>query len=320
MHLPLLRRLALRAPRRALSSAPPPVDLSGVFPPIVAAFNQDESVAWEQLRANLARWRQEPLSGVLVHGSNGEFSYLTTEERLDMVRVVREELGKEQLVLAGSGCESTLETIRMTAAMAEAGADVAVVITPSYYKAKMTGAALEAHFTAVADASPIPVVLYSVPANTTIDLPVPSVARLAAHPNIIGMKESGGDVAKIGEMVHLTRREEFQVLAGSASFLLPALAVGAVGGICALANCLPGEVSRLHALHREGSTEEALELQHRLIAPNNAVTKQFGVPGLKEAMGWFGYYGGPTRRPLLPLGQAEATALQAAFTANGFKD
>ena len=91
-------------------------------------------MAWEQLRANLARWRQEPLSGVLVHGSNGEFSYLTTEERLDMVRVVREELGKEQLVLAGSGCESTLETIRMTAAMAEAGADVAVVITPSYYK------------------------------------------------------------------------------------------------------------------------------------------------------------------------------------------
>jgi 4-hydroxy-2-oxoglutarate aldolase len=160
-----------------------------------------------------------------VHGSNGEFCYLTAEERVEVIRVVKEEAAPGQLVLAGSGCESTRETIAMTAAMAEAGADVAVVITPCYYKAKMTGPALEQHFTAVADASPVPVVLYSVPANTAIDLAVGSVARLAAHPNIIGMKESGGDVAKIGEMVHLTKQHGFQLLAGSASFLMPALSV-----------------------------------------------------------------------------------------------
>jgi 4-hydroxy-2-oxoglutarate aldolase len=130
----------------------------------------------------------------------------------------------------------------MTAAMAEAGADAAVVITPSYFKSKMTGPVLEQHFTAVADASPIPIVLYSVPANTGIDLPTDVVARLSRHHNIVGIKDSGGDVAKIGEMVRATEEEDFQVLAGSASFLLPALAVGAVGGICALANVLPAQV------------------------------------------------------------------------------
>ncbi len=150
----------------------------------------------------------------------------------------------DKLVLAGSGCESTRATIQMTAAMAAAGADAAVVITPSYFKAKMSGPALEQHFRAVADASPVPVVLYSVPANTAIDLAADSVARLSRHPNIIGVKDSGGDVAKIGEMVAATEGEDFQVLAGSASFLLPALTVGAVGGICALANVLPAQVHR----------------------------------------------------------------------------
>ena len=224
----------------------------------------------------------------------------------------------------------------MTQAMADAGADVAVVITPCYFKGKMTGPVLEAHYTAVADASPIPVVLYSVPANTTIDLPVECVVRLSKHPNIIGMKESGGDITKIGSMVYQTKGEDFQLLAGSASFLLPSLAVGAVGGICALANVLPGPVCQLQQLCMENRWEEAKELQvrvrdvlaellfvlifqHRLIAPNSAVTKLFGVPGLKESMGWFGYYGGPTRRPLVPLAEGESKALENCFTSTGFK-
>jgi len=150
----------------------------------------------------------------------------------------------DKLVLAGSGCESTRATIQMTAAMAAAGADAAVVITPCYFKSRMSGPALEQHFRAVADASPIPVVLYSVPANTSIDLAADVVARLSRHPNIVGVKDSGGDITKIGEMVAATEQEDFQVLAGSASFLLPALAVGAVGGICGLANVLPAQVKK----------------------------------------------------------------------------
>lgn len=297
----------------------PSVDLTGIYPPIVTTFNQDETIAWDKLRGNLTKLCEQNLRGFLVHGSNGEFVFLSAQERVQVIKVVKETVGPDMLVLAGSGCESTKETINMTRAMAEAGADVAVVVTPSYFKAKMTGPVLEAHFRAVADSSPIPVVLYSVPANTGIDLPVEVVVRLASHPNIVGMKESGGDVTKIGQMVHLTKDQDFQVLAGSAGFLLPSLTVGAVGGICALANSLPGPICQLQQLWTEGRMEEARELQHRLIAPNSAVTKQFGVPGLKETMEWFGYYGGPTRKPLLPLEPAESKGLEKAFSANGFK-
>jgi len=280
---------------RAMSTGRFSIDLGGIYPPVVTPFNDDESIAWDKVRSNMEVWKKHNLRGFLVHGSNGEFCFLDSQERVELVKAVKECAAPNQLVLAGSGCESTNHTIKMTKSMAEAGADVAFVITPCYFKAKMTGAVLEKHFTAVADASSIPVVLYSVPANTSIDIPVEVVAKLANHPNIIGIKESGGDVAKIGQMVHLTKGQDFQVLAGSASFLLASLAVGAVGGICAVANALPGEVCNLHQLCSEKKWDEAKELQHRLIAPNAAVTKQFGVPGLKEAMEWYGLYGGPTR-------------------------
>lgn len=206
----------------------------------------------------------------------------------------------------------------MTNAMADAGADAAVVITPCYFKAKMNSSALMEHFTTVADKSKIPVILYSVPANTTLDMDPGCVSQLSKHPNIIGIKDSGGDIAKIGKMVHDARSEEFQVLAGSASFLLASLHVGAVGGICALANALPEEVCMLQQLFQDQKLDEATALQHRLIDPNGAVTKTFGVPGLKTAMEWFGYYGGPTRKPLMPLSKEEEGKLRASFTSNGF--
>ena len=232
---------------------------------------------------------------------------------------MRQFADKDKLVLAGSGCESTAQTIALTVAMAQAGADAAVVVTPCYFKAKMKANELKFHYEAVASASPIPIVLYSVPANTGIDLPADIVKELAAHPNIVGMKESGGDVAKIGRMVYETRNEDFQILAGSASFLLPALHVGAVGGICALANALPSECAQLQQLYEAGRNEEAVALQHRLIAPNAAVTKDFGVPGLKAALEWFGYYGGPCRKPLLPLDNNELVKLKGSFADQGFK-
>ena len=204
--------------------------------------------------------------------------------------------------------------------MGSVGADAAVVITPSYFKAKMNSAALQEHFTAVADHSIIPIILYSVPANTTLDMDPNCVADLSRHTNIIGIKDSGGDITKIGKMVHDTKGRGFQILAGSASFLLAAYQIGAVGGICALANALPKEVCHLEQLIREGGNrlEEAKELQHRLIGPNGAVTKIYGVPGLKTAMEWFGLYGGPTRRPLLDISPEEKQKLKAAFANNGF--
>lgn len=293
------------------------LDLTGIYPPIPTPFNTDESIAWDKLKENMKKWNEFPLRGFLVQGSNGEFCYLTEEERIEMIKVVKS-LSPDKLVLAGSGCESTAATIRVTNKMAEVGADAAVVVTPCYYKGKMTMSALEDHFTRVADASSLPVILYSVPANTSIDIPVELVRRLARHPNIIGIKDSGGDVSKMGSMVHVTKGENFQILAGSASYLLSALAVGASGGVCGLANVLPKEVCELQTLFDEAKMEEAKSLQHRLIAPNAAVTSVHGPPGLKTSLEWFGFYGGPCRRPLQPLTELETKNLENAFKENKF--
>ena len=201
-----------------------------MYPPITTPFNEDESIAWDKLQSNLEKWNQvESLRGYLVQGSNGEYCYLTSEERIQMIEKVCQWSGKDKLVLAGSGMESTRATIEMTNAMAKAGAHAAVVITPCYFKGRMTAESLIQHFNKVADESSIPIILYSVPANTTLDLPVEVAIKLSQHPNIVGIKDSGGDITKIAQMVHGTKDQEFGILAGSASFLLPALQVGAIG-------------------------------------------------------------------------------------------
>lgn len=213
---------------------------------------------------------------------------------------------------------ATRATIELTGSMAEAGADAALVVTPCYYRGAMSSAALVRHYTEVAEASPVPVVLYSVPANTNLELPLEAVLTLAQHPNIIGIKDSGGDITRIGLIVHKTQQEDFQVLSGSAGFLLASYAVGASGGICALANVLGAPLCQLEHLCRQGRWQEARELQQRLIEPNAAVTRRFGIPGLKKAMDLFGYYGGPCRAPLAPLSPAEVEELRGIFSRNGW--
>ncbi|ERE79654.1 4-hydroxy-2-oxoglutarate aldolase, mitochondrial isoform X2 [Cricetulus griseus] len=213
---------------------------------------------------------------------------------------------------------ATQATVEMTVSMAQVGADAVMVVTPCYYRGRMSSAALIHHYTKVADLSPIPVVLYNVPANTGLDLPVDAVVTLSQHPNIIGIKDSGGDVTRIGLMVHKTSKQDFQVLAGSVGFLLASYAVGAVGGICGLANVLGAQVCQLERLCLTGQWEAAQTLQHRLIEPNTAVTRRFGIPGLKKTMDWFGYYGGPCRAPLQELSPTEEEALRLDFSNNGW--
>ncbi|NXC28448.1 HOGA1 protein, partial [Campylorhamphus procurvoides] len=296
----------------------PSLDLGGIFPPLATPFSPTQEVDYAQLDRNLSRYANIPFRGLVVLGSNGEYPYLTPQERLEVVSCVRRALPRDRLLLAGSGCESTQATIKLTVSMAEAGADVALVVTPCYYRGAMTSAALVHHYTEVSDASPIPVVLYSVPANTGLDLPMEAVITLAQHSNIIGIKDSGGDITRMGMMVHKTRQEDFQVLAGSAGFLLASYAVGASGGVCALANVLGAPLCQLDHLCREGQWQEARDLQHRLIEPNTAVTRRFGIPGLKKAMEWFGYYGGPCRAPLAPLSPAQVEELRSTFSTNGW--
>ncbi|XP_038036933.1 4-hydroxy-2-oxoglutarate aldolase, mitochondrial [Anas platyrhynchos] len=306
---------------RGLSTPPgpePTLDFGGIFPPLATPFSALQEVDYAQLEANLRRYASIPFRGLVVLGSTGEYPYLAPHERLEVLSCVRRALPRDRLLLAGSGCESTQATVELTVSMAEAGADAALVVTPCYYRGAMSSAALVRHYTEVAEASPIPVVLYSVPANTGLELPLEAVLTLAQHPNVIGIKDSGGDITRLGLIVHKTRQEDFQVLAGSAGFLLASYAVGASGGVCALANVLGAPLCQLESLCRQGCWQEARELQHRLIEPNAAVTRRFGIPGLKQAMEWFGYYGGPCRAPLAPLSPAQVEELRGAFSSTGW--
>jgi 4-hydroxy-2-oxoglutarate aldolase len=252
------------------------------------------------LATNLEHWNGWPLEGYVVGGSNGEFVYQTAAERVAVVREVRKLVPGDRLLIAGSGMQSTWATVDLTARMAEAGADAALVVTPSYYQAKITGELLEHHYRQVAEASPIPVILYSVPANTGVDLPAESAARLARHPNIIGIKDSGGSLEKIEQMVRETP-EDFQVLAGSGGYLLPALELGAVGAVAALACIAGNRLAEVASRFQRGDMEGAKTLQQGLLEVNRAVTAQFGVAGLKAALDMLGLYGGPVRSPLLGL-------------------
>ncbi|XP_024418994.2 4-hydroxy-2-oxoglutarate aldolase, mitochondrial isoform X1 [Desmodus rotundus] len=294
------------------------VDIAGIYPPVTTPFTATAEVDYGKLEENLHKLGTFPFRGFVVQGSNGEFPFLTSSERLEVVSRVRQAMPKDKLLLAGSGCESTQATVEMTVSMAQVGADAALVVTPCYYRGHMNSAALIHHYTKVADLSPIPVVLYTVPPNTGLDLPVDTVVTLSQHPNIIGIKDSGGDVTRIGLMIHKTRRQDFQVLAGSAGFLLASYAMGGMGGVCALANVLGAQVCQLERLCLTGQWEDAQKLQHRLIEPNTAVTRRFGIPGLKKTMDWFGYYGGPCRAPLQELSPDEEEALRMDFTNNGW--
>ncbi|XP_072335751.1 4-hydroxy-2-oxoglutarate aldolase, mitochondrial isoform X3 [Scyliorhinus torazame] len=246
------------------------LDLRGIYPPIVTPFNQKGQVDYQQLESNVQELSKIPFRGLVVQGSNGEFVFLTSEERVEVVRRVRQVLPEEKLLVAGSGCESTEATIVMTRNMAEAGAAAVMVITPCYYRGRMNSTAFIEHYTQVADASPVPVVLYSVPGNTALELPMDAILTLAQHPNIIGLKDSGNNITRIALIVHKTRNQDFQVLAGSAGYLLAAYSVGAVGGVCALANILGEPLCNLEKLCVGGQWEEARELQYRLIEPNTA--------------------------------------------------
>jgi len=294
------------------------IDLTGIFPPIPTPFGPEGEILYERLADNLSRWLQEPIAGFVVGGSNGEFPLLSEEERVEVVRQVRRRAPSGRLVIAGSGRESTAATISLGEAMADAGADAVIVVSPGYYRARMTSAALTAHYTAVADRSPVPVVIYNVPAHTGLDLSAEVVLELSRHPNIIGIKDSGGDVVKLARLA-AESAEGFQVLAGSAGFFLPALAVGAVGAVAALANIAAGELNDLLLRFRAGELDGARQVQARLVDANAAVTSRFGIPGLKCAMDLTGRYGGPPRLPLLPLSEAERASVRDSMERAGIQ-
>jgi 4-hydroxy-2-oxoglutarate aldolase len=286
------------------------VRLSGVFPPIPTPFDVQGNIDCQKLTDNLELWNEYDLGGYVVLGSNGEMVYLTTDEKLRLLDSARQAIPTDKVMMAGTGCESTRETTALTRQAAEMGADAALIVTPHYFDGKMTPQSLERHYRVVADASPMPVVLYNVPKFTHVDMDATTIARLARQPNVVGVKDSGGNVAKLADVVRMTDAD-FQVLAGSAGFFLAGLTLGAVGGVLALANVAPRQAIDIYRLFQAGWMEEAAELQRRMVPVNAAVTARFGIAGLKAALDMLGFYGGPVRAPLLNLSASELEALQA---------
>jgi len=293
--------------------------LKGVFPPIPTPFDVADEFDPLRLAENLRWWNRFDLAGIVVLGSNGEAVLLEEQEKFQLIEAARREIPGSRLMIAGTGAQSTRATIRLTRAAASAGADFALIVPPSYYRGLMTDEVLVQHYHAVADAASIPVILYNMPACTGIDLSDELVLRLAQHENIIGLKDSSGNVVKIGR-IHSELGGRFQLLAGSASFLLPALTVGAVGGVLALANIAPEQCIEIHRLVLSGDLAAARELQLRMVLPNSAVTRRWGVPGLKVAMEMVGLYGGPARGPLRKLDASTRDALRTILVEAGIVD
>ena len=352
--------------------------LQGIFPPITTPFYPDGNVYFKKLEANVERYSKTPIAGIVALGSTGEAVMLSDQERRDVLKGTREAAAATKVLIAGTGSESAIDTLKLTEYAAKLGYDVALVRTPFYYKKQMQPANILAFYRTVADRSPLPVMIYSVPPFTGYDIPVELVIELADHPNIIGMKESGGDVEKVQRMVEGTRnvkrsatvtetfdavtprmlkaasagneqkrelvpvgalagsREEhlegsgstnqslnrgpssaavtmisglktrqkevgFQLLVGAAQTLEPSLQVGAVGAILAFADAAPTACYEIFASWKEGDAELARLKQVRIARAAQRVVGDFGIPGMKHAMDLNGYFGGPSRLPLLPL-------------------
>ncbi len=294
--------------------------LRGVIPPLATPFRSDGALDLEAFEANLDALAAHDLGGYLVLGSNGEAASLEDEERLALVAAARRRAGG-RLLLVGTGLESTRATVALTRRVADLGADAVLVLTPHYYKGRMTSEALRRHFEAVADASPVPVYLYSVPAFTGLPWPVELATALAAHPRIAGLKESSGDVGLLGRILGSVPAS-FEVACGSAPVFYPALCLGACAGVLAVANCAPRPASALFRAYGRGDHDRARRIQQALAPLAAAVTTTYGIAGLKQAMDLAGLRGGCVRAPLLPpppsavaeirplLERAEASAVE----------
>jgi 4-hydroxy-2-oxoglutarate aldolase len=277
------------------------LDLQGIFPPVPTPF-ENGHCAPRRLVENLERWNDTGLSGYLILGSNGEAPLLSEAEKLELVRAARREIPAEKILLVGSGLESTDATSVLTYRLAELGADAALVLTPSYYRDLLTPEAMRRHFEAVAEASPIPILLYNVPKFTGVNLPVDVVVKLAQHPNLIGMKDSSGSLSQLVEL-----REKvpstFQLLIGTDSVFFGGLAHGLRGAILALANVAPRECVELFNAVEDEKWDVAQALANRLASVGRTVTMRYGVPGLKAALDELGCFGGDPRPPLMPVSE-----------------
>ena len=276
------------------------VRIEGVIPPMITPFTENGDVDYDGHRHNMDRWNESDLGGYLVLGSNSEAIYLTEDEKIRMVDLTVERARKGRIILAGTGMESTRETISLTNKAADAGADSALILTPFYYGGAMHDEALISFFTQVADSVKIPVLIYNVTKFTHINISAHAVATLSRHPNIVGMKDSSGNVPQLVSF-KAVMGDDFNLIVGTASAWYPALTLGVRAGIMALANIAPDGCVEVQRAYEGGDHPKAVEIYERLFPVNTAITATYGVAGLKYAADLLGYQGRYVRSPLLPV-------------------
>ena len=290
--------------------------LSGVFAPVVTPFNSDE-IALDDLRFNLRKLSETDLTGYLALGSNGEFRSLSDKEQIRVLEVFAEEKG-DKVVMVGTGCESTRQTIEKSKLASEMGFDYVSILTPSYFAKHIDGATLKRYYTQIADSIDIPVLLYNAPGFTGgTEIPLKTIVELSRHPNIAGMKDSS-PAGPLKLLAHLDPAEDFNVLAGSANFFYPSLHLGAAGGVLSLANALPGPCCDIYRLFTQGKYDNAKELSFRLARLNQVVSGAWGVAGAKAAMDITGFKGSLPRRPLQGLSEEAKERVKQAIINEGF--
>jgi len=292
--------------------------LKGVFVPVVTPFSRRGNIDQAGFRSNVRRYVELGFNGILIAGSTGEGPYLTERERLRLVELARPLIPGPQLLLVGTGVETTRQTIHLSKEAVKRGADVLLALTPSYYKNRMDSAALTAHFSAVGDAVRRPVLIYSIPQFTGIHIDPATVGRLSRHGNIVGLKESSGNMEFLREVLERSEAN-FHVLAGSALIMLDAFQAGAAGAVLGPANYIPDLCLQIYRLYLQGDLEAAQKLQHRIIPLVKEVNVHAGIPGIKCALDLCGYEGGNPRNPLLPLRPAEVRKVAAALREVGIR-
>ena len=271
--------------------------LSGIAAPISTPFVNQE-VSYDQLRSNMQQYSKTGLAGFFALGSNGESMFLTESEKLKVLEVVLQEKADHQLVMAGAGYESTRQTIAFSKQVAEMGADFVSILTPSYFKKRLTDDAMIGYYTDVADAVPVPVVAYNAPGFTAMTLTAKVVEVISRHPNVIGMK----DTSKGNMSTYLSAAgNDFDILSGTISTLFESMLLGAKGGVVSLANAFPAPCCELYEACKAVDLNKARRLHYMLIKLNKSVSGSFGVAGVKYASEVAGYHGGDPRKPLLPI-------------------
>jgi 4-hydroxy-2-oxoglutarate aldolase len=286
--------------------------LKGIIPPVVTPFNRRGEIDEGLFRENLQKLVGIGLSGVLVAGSTGEAPYLEERERLRLVEVARDLVRAPEILIAGTGLESTDATVRLSQEAVARGADAVLVLTPNYYKSKMDADTLAAHYRTVARKVPRPVIIYSIPQFTGLHLEPATLGKLSQIPNVVGLKESSGDLRFVRAVLQQVR-PGFRVLVGSVLILYQALRAGAVGAVLGQASFAPELCVGLYQAFLQRKRKTALEFQERLLPLAQKIALPFGVPGIKAALDLSGYAGGFPRAPLAPLGPAARELVAAAL-------